>query len=117
MLALVSPHERWTVTEEKLRLAVAEIVELAAPARVILFGSRARGDHQPDSDADLLVIEHEVADQAAEMVRLRDALSPLRMPVDLLVVSSEKFEYWSDTPNTIYYEVAREGRLLYDEKS
>lgn len=117
MLALVPPHERWTVTEEKLQLAVAEIVELAAPARVILFGSRARGDHRPDSDADLLVIEHEVLDQAAEMVRLRRALRPLRMPVDLLVVSSEKFDYWRDTPNMVYHDAAREGRVLYDEES
>lgn len=44
MLAEVPPGDRWTVTEEKLRLAVAEIVGLAAPERVILFGSRARGE-------------------------------------------------------------------------
>lgn len=117
MLAVVPPHERWTVTEEKLRLAVAEIVELAAPERVILFGSRARGDHRADSDADLMVIEHHVADQAGEMVRLRHALGPLRMPVDVLVVNSEKFRYWADTPNNVYYEAAREGRVLYDENA
>ena len=77
----------------------------------------SRGDHRPDSDADLLVIEHTVADVAAEMTRLRHALRPLRMAVDLLVVSSERFRYWADTPNTVYFEAAREGRVLYDEAS
>ena len=42
---------------DPLAFAVAEVVQRSvAPARVILFGSRARGDHRPDSDIDLLVI-------------------------------------------------------------
>jgi hypothetical protein len=45
-------------------------------------------------------------------VRLSDVLRPLRIPVDLLVASKETFEYWADTPNTIYHEVAREGRVF-----
>lgn len=72
------PDDLWRVTSEKLRLGVERIVEIAAPRRVILFGSRARGIERPDSDADLLVIEHEVGDQAAEMTRLRRALRTLR---------------------------------------
>jgi len=40
-------------------------------------------------------------------------LRPLRIPVDVLVASKETFEYWVDTPNTIYYEVASEGRTFH----
>lgn len=32
------------------------IVEVYAPRRVVLFGSRARGDAGPDSDIDLVVV-------------------------------------------------------------
>lgn len=39
--------------------AVADAVR--QPVKVILFGSRARGDAAPDSDVDLLLIEREVA--------------------------------------------------------
>jgi predicted nucleotidyltransferase len=106
--------DRWTVTAEKLRQAVERIVELSAPQRVILFGSRARGEQRPDSDADLLVIESEVPDQAAEMTRLRRAIRSLRIPVDVLVVSEDKFRYWADTPGNVFYEAAREGQLLYE---
>lgn len=42
----------------------------ASPARVILFGSYARGDAGPDSDIDFLVIEQDVPDRHGEMVRL-----------------------------------------------
>jgi len=45
-------------------------------------------------------------------VRLSDVLRALRVPVDVLVASKETFEYWADTPNTIYHEVAREGRVF-----
>jgi hypothetical protein len=32
----------------------------------------------------------------------------------LLVVSAEKFEYWRDTPGNVYFEAAREGKILYE---
>ena len=73
-----------------------------------------RGAERPESDADLLVIEHEVADQAGEMMRLRRALSPLRIAVDVLVVRLEKFDYWADTPGNVYFEASRDGRVLYE---
>ena len=31
-------------------------VDAVAPERIVLFGSRARGDAKPDSDLDLLVV-------------------------------------------------------------
>ncbi len=48
----------------------------------MLFGSRARGDARDDSDLDFLVIEKHLDSKLSEMVRLRDALPPLAVPVD-----------------------------------
>lgn len=86
----------------------------AAPAgsRVILFGSHARGDAGSDSDLDFLVIEPRVADHRAEMVRLHGILLPLRVPSDVLVTSESVFEEWHDTPGTILFDAAREGRVF-----
>ena len=47
------------VDDALLRRMTAAIVEAADPERVILFGSRARGDAGPDSDVDLVVVEAE----------------------------------------------------------
>ena len=49
------------ITDERLREALSEIkralVERIGPDfRLILFGSRARGDAEPDSDVDLMAI-------------------------------------------------------------
>ena len=40
--------------------------------RVVLFGSRARGDAEPDSDYDVAVSLRDVSDRAAELYRLAD---------------------------------------------
>ncbi|MBN1394556.1 MAG: nucleotidyltransferase domain-containing protein [Pirellulales bacterium] len=66
----------------------AEMLRQAAdPERIILFGSYARNGADAGSDLDLLVVERDVTDAAAEMVRLMRVLSPLRLPADVLVVS------------------------------
>jgi len=36
---------------------VQRLVEAVDPDRIILFGSRARGDYRPDGDVDLLLIK------------------------------------------------------------
>lgn len=83
----------------------------AAPpgSKVILFGSRARGDARAESDADFLVVEPQVVDPHREMVRLAAVLWPLKVAADVLVVSAERFDYWRDTPNTLYCHAAKEG--------
>jgi predicted nucleotidyltransferase len=90
-----------------------DILQRAAPgSRVILFGSYARGDAHEESDLDFLVIEPEVKARRAEMVRLRAALRPLRVPVDILVTSRETYEKWAGVPGTVLHEAAREGRAF-----
>ena len=90
-----------------------ELLQQAAPgSTVIVFGSCARGDAKHDSDLDVIVIEPEVASRLEETIRLRDVLRPVGIPVDVLVVSRETFEYWADTPNTVFNEAVREGRVF-----
>ena len=91
--------------------AVRRLIE-AAPAgsEVILFGSYARGDANQESDLDFLVVEPQLDSRRDEMVRLREVLRPMRIPVDVLVVSREAFEDWKDMPNNVIFEAARQGR-------
>jgi predicted nucleotidyltransferase len=102
-------------------MTTAEIVEQAgrllanaAPAKskVILFGSHGRGDATADSDFDFLVIEPSVACKAKEMVRLRNALDPLRVAADVVVVPREYVEEWGGVPGTMLHEALTEGRVL-----
>jgi uncharacterized protein len=84
----------------------------AAPAQVFLFGSHARGDAEEDSDLDFLVVQRGVQPTAEEMVRLRDALPPLGVPVDVIVMSEDLVRRRRDVPGSLVYWAMREGRLV-----
>lgn len=101
------------ISPDKIEAAVRTLVAEAQPEQVIVFGSHARGDARADSDLDLLVIETSTPDRAQEMVRLRRALRPLRIPVDVLVFSREDVQRWGDTPGTVLHSALREGKVLY----
>jgi predicted nucleotidyltransferase len=100
--------------KEQLGNAVELLRADARPVRIILFGSRARGQARKDSDIDLLVVEKEVKDRDREMVRLQDCLRRLRINADLVVVSEKKFREWKDTPGNLIYHAAKEGKVLYE---
>jgi uncharacterized protein len=105
------------IPEQTIQEAIHRLVEAAHPRKIILFGSYARGDARDRSDLDFMVIEHEVPERHIEMLRLHNVLRPLHVPVDVLVVSEENFNYWVDTPNTVYYEANQEGLVCYEEAS
>ena len=102
------------ISEEHIQEAVRLLKEAASPVKIILFGSYARGDISEDSDLDFLVVEKELKARRMEMVRLSDVLRPLRIPVDVLVASEKIFNEWADTPGTVLYEAAKEGKVLYE---
>jgi predicted nucleotidyltransferase len=56
---------------KRFRAAVTEIYGDRV-ARVVLFGSRARGDAEPDSDYDVAVFLRDLPDRFAELDRLAD---------------------------------------------
>jgi CRISPR-associated protein (TIGR02710 family) len=102
------------VPREKIDAAIRILAEAARPARIILFGSYARGDAREESDLDLLVIEPRVDDRAREMVRLRRLLRPLRVPADVLVYSADEVARWGNQPGSVLYWALREGTVVHD---
>lgn len=107
------------VTEELVRKMVDIIVSEADPEKVILFGSRARGDARPDSDVDFVVVASEPfgedRDRRAETMRIWHALSGLGVSKDILVYSSDEWEYWHDCMNHVLGRAFHEGRVLYEK--
>lgn len=103
----------WAPTPEKMQAAVERLVAEAHPTRIILFGSRARGDADDRSDVDLLVIKRHVANRFEELVALDRALAGIIMPVDILLVSEAEFEERAEQSGTVERAASKEGRVLY----
>src|ERR1700677_3994681 len=98
-------------TEELIERAGRALIDAApVPAKVILFGSHARGDADAGSDLDFLVIEREVEDRLAEAVRLRSALRGFGAPVDVIVM--DEAQRRAKVGGTMVERALREGRLV-----
>ena len=100
---------RRTVLEEAKKLGVS--VE-----RIILFGSRARGDYREDSDYDILVVVKNKLSRKIKIdllvnisSRLIDAINA---PVDVIVVSETSWRKYRSAPGTVLYSASKEGVLV-----
>jgi predicted nucleotidyltransferase len=105
------------ISQETIQKAVELLRKAANPVKIILFGSYARGDVTEASDLDLLVIEKEVKARRMEMVRLNRVLRPLRIPVDIIVMSEDQINDWGHLPGTVLYEALLEGRVVYEKET
>lgn len=103
------------ISEETIKKVVGRLVEAAKPQKIYLFGSYARGDAREQSDLDFLVVESVLKNHRKEMVRLHDAIRPMRIPADILAVSEAVFNEWADVPGTVIHKAKTEGRLCYEK--
>jgi len=108
-------RQSWCPTPEKVDLAIKTAIEVAHPSRVFLFGSWERGEATADSDLDLAVLVP--AERMNEIPELRRQISrqlePMRMSVDLILVTEEYFAKFRSSINSIYYKIAHQGKLVY----
>jgi|SRR5580658_972341 predicted nucleotidyltransferase len=85
-------------------------------SRILLFGSRARGDQDRHSDYDLLIITPETFTPQEKVLwssRLdRAIVDAIRAPVDLLLNSEEEIRQKQELPGHIIRSVVREGIAL-----
>ena len=100
--------------DEELIAEVSRRLAAAAPgAKVILFGSRSRGEGRGDSDLDLLVVEpQEIPNRAIESARLRRELRGLDVALDLIVVSTEQARELEAFRGSVLNEALHNGRVL-----
>lgn len=107
-----------TVTDADLVAMSARIAEEIHPERIILFGSHARGEANPDSDVDLLVITREGYgphhSRRRVLAQLWRSLARIPKPVDIILSSLDEVAQWQDTTNHVIARALREGKVLYE---
>ena len=87
---------------------------VAKPERIILFGSAATGEMTKDSDIDLLIVEPTAENRHAKSVAITDAIGDVRFPVDVKMISPERFEATKNIIGGIAYPAHKYGRILYE---
>lgn len=79
---------------------------------IVLFGSRARGDAQQDSDIDLLVVSPDFGrNPLDDLVLLRECLPAHEVDVD--PIARTPAEISSADPESFLFTILRDGKTLY----
>ena len=105
-------------TREQVNGMIGEMVRRLVtrfhPDKVILFGSHARGDAEPDSDVDLLVVMPFSGRKLDRIVDLRLVLDEVPISKDVFLVTPEDYEADRDLVGTLAYSAAHEGKILHE---
>jgi len=104
-----------TLSTDVLDDIVRRIVQVAAPERIIMFGSAARGRMGPDSDVDLLVVKAG-ANRLELAQRIYAGLHGAGEAVDVIVVTPEDIERYGQNPALVIAPALEQGEVVYDAR-
>ena len=102
------------IDEALIQEITRKIVDAFHPKRVILFGSRARGDYHADSDIDLLVEMESTEKRWQRRVRIGSLFKDRWWPMDLLVYTPQEIEVRRNSFATVIPYALKEGKILYE---
>ena len=106
------------LTPELLAYVVEKIVREVEPQRIILFGSRARGEATEDSDLDLFIVQDSSMSNRLVRRRVERLLWGREFALDLIVRRPEEVELNMADGNPFYTRhILGEGQVLYERPS
>ena len=83
--------------------------------KIILFGSRAKGEFSEVSDYDILIIVQKnlaIEEKMRLLVRLRKELAKKGIDADIIIKSKDEVEYYKDKIGSVVRTALKEGVAL-----
>ena len=104
------------MTEPPIDEIVRKIAERSDPLRIVMFGSRARGEAGPDSDLDLFVEMESDKSPPQRAMDVSQIFGLRKWAMDLVVYTPEEVQRMKDVVGTLLYTIEREGKVLYEHR-
>lgn len=101
------------ISDDLKRSIIDSLVQSVHPKKIFLFGSYAYGQPNDESDLDILVIKDGFEKKIDIKRAMRKALSNIDKPKDLLVASSDEFEFYAHETGSVYQTIFQKGELLW----
>jgi predicted nucleotidyltransferase len=96
---------------------VKTIVSVAAPDKIILFGSYAKGNYNENSDIDILILKKGLENEREITSNLYMEFfnKKISIPIDVIATDYEKYNRLSDDIGYIYKTIKQEGKVIYEQ--
>ena len=101
-------------SEADISVMVDRIIGRFQPSRVVLFGSRSRGDANERSDVDLLVVMNHVQDKRQAAIEIRRTLGDLPVSKDIMVTTPGEIASRGHMVGTVLHAALRGGTVVYE---
>lgn len=102
-----------TTNNQILDELIRRILQVVQPKRLILFGSAARGEINPESDLDVLVVMPDGIHRRRTAQTIYRRLTGLGVAKDIIVVTETDVKEHGENTSLVLYPALREGKGLY----
>ena len=100
--------------DKVLNEIIERIVFIANPDKIILFGSRAKGNQTKDSDYDVLILKKYARKKSLRQKLYRIGLTK-ESPVDILVNTPIAYEKLKEKFYYVYHDISKSGIVVYEK--
>jgi HEPN domain-containing protein len=100
-------------TDAALDALTHALITRVKPERIVLFGSRARGDHHEGSDYDIIVVLDTPLGDSERTRFVQFAIGPQPIHTEIFVYTPQEFLRKRNDVGTMVYAAEHEGRVLY----
>ena len=102
----------------ELRDATEIIMRIADPVRIVLFGSRARGDNTASSDYDILIVTKKAENEREITRKIYKELytQGIDLDIELIAVDEDRWNNNKERFDFIYRHIDSEGIEIYSER-
>ena len=105
------------MAEDENLIKIKEVVKTIFPnSRIILFGSRSRGDFNRYSDYDILIIAKQrltIKEKRRYASAVRKKLADMEIDTDVIIKTEEDITYYKDKIGSVKREAILEGTSLW----
>jgi len=92
---------------------IQRIAKAVRPERIILFGSRARGESRNDSDIDLVIVYQGPRSKREIQLEIHRLFPHPDFSLDVFALTVEELEKGKKITNTLAHEVSERGVVCY----
>ena len=104
-----------TQVQTELDSIIKIIVDTGVASKIILFGSLARGEENPESDIDLCVLTTITDRRPIDIsIDLRRKLFDVKCPLDILTYNQDRFAEHTMEQTSFAHIIDKEGVVVYE---